>query len=116
MSVWGIDGTRHCDSCWSAQATTRRKVKGCWYSLCAKCARVVDEQRKATEGKPVIECNAKAYPFEYDLNDGKPENWGKTEWRVWRPDRCPHHFGHYKTKERAQASADRINKALGIEE
>lgn len=45
-----------------------------------------------------------AYPFFYDLGDG--------EWRVWRPDRIPHHFGHYKTQERAAKSADRINHAL----
>ena len=55
------------------------------------------------KGTTMIRTNDRAYPFEYDK-----------EWRVWRPDRCPHHFGHYKTEAAAQRSADRINAALGI--
>ena len=52
-----------------------------------------------------------AYPFRYDLpNRFIGED--RSEWRVWRPDRVPHHFGHYATQERAIKSANRINRAL----
>ncbi len=51
----------------------------------------------------MIHTNDRAYPFGYDK-----------DWRVWRPYRVPHHFGHYKTEVAAQKSADRINAALGI--
>lgn len=48
----------------------------------------------------------RAYPFEYDLRRGG------YEWRVWRPDRIPHHFGHYKNEAAAWRSADRINERI----
>ena len=52
----------------------------------------------------MIQTNACAYPVDYF-----------DHWRVWRPDRPQRHiFGRYATEERAQRSADRINKKLGL--
>jgi len=53
-----------------------------------------------------------AFPFRYNLGTDQHYISRGWEWRVWRPDRVPHHFGHYTTEDRATKSADKINRLL----
>lgn len=43
--VYSLTGQRHCDGCVRELAVTKRKVGDCWYAVCGKCARAIDQQK-----------------------------------------------------------------------